>query len=70
MSSAREGNRNKTNQRPDLIVEGMSFVAKGVSAGSIKPAVAAFLPLSQTAEGHRMLEERRAQGIVVLDPRS
>ncbi len=55
-------------QRPDLIRQALSFLADGVRTGAIKANVAKVLPLSQTAEAHRLLEAREAQGVIVLDP--
>jgi NADPH2:quinone reductase len=57
-------------QKPELILRSLIFLADGVKHGTIKANVAAVLPLSKTADAHRMLEERRAQGVVVLDPKS
>jgi NADPH:quinone reductase len=56
--------------RPQMIGESLRFLANGVQSGTIKASVATMLPLSRTAEAHRMLEGRRAQGIIVLDPRN
>ncbi|HWO90792.1 MAG TPA: zinc-binding dehydrogenase [Methylomirabilota bacterium] len=56
--------------RPQMIGESLRFLANGVQSGTIKASVAAMLPLSRTPEAHRMLEERRAQGVIVLDPRN
>jgi NADPH2:quinone reductase len=39
-----------------------------VWAGELEPRVRATLPMSETAEGHRMLEEREGFGKVVLVP--
>lgn len=39
-----------------------------VAAGRLRPVVHAVLPLARAAEAHRMLEERRAFGKVVLEP--
>lgn len=55
-------------QRPELIRRGLRFLADGVANGVIKANIAAVLPLSRTAEAHRLLERREVQGIVVLDP--
>jgi NADPH:quinone reductase len=56
-------------QKPEIIGRALKFLADGVKTGKIKANVATVLPLSQTAEAHRMLEERRAEGVVVLNPR-
>jgi NADPH:quinone reductase-like Zn-dependent oxidoreductase len=42
-------------------------VLKFVAEGKLKPIVGATLPLAQAAEAHRMLEERRVFGKVVLE---
>ena|ERR1700682_3258506 len=55
--------------RPQLIGESLRFLANGVQSGTIKASVTTMLPLSRTAGAHRMLEGRRAQGVIVLDPR-
>jgi NADPH:quinone reductase-like Zn-dependent oxidoreductase len=39
-----------------------------VAAGRLKPVVHAVLPLAQAVDAHRLLEERRAFGKVVLVP--
>ena len=43
-------------------------VLRHVAAGAIKPVVHEVLPLERAADAHRMLEERRAFGKVVLQP--
>lgn len=55
-------------QRPELLGQGLRFLADGVVTGAIKANVGAVLPLSQAAEGHRLLEQRKITGVVVLDP--
>jgi NADPH:quinone reductase-like Zn-dependent oxidoreductase len=42
-------------------------ILKWVSQGKLEPIVGATLPLAQAAEGHRLLEERRVFGKVVLE---
>ena len=56
-------------ERPELISAALRFLAEGVSSGKLRTNVDTILPLSDAAEAHRMLEERRAKGVVVLDPR-
>src|SRR3984885_2518330 len=56
-------------ERPDLVHEALAFLVAHTLDGTVRPNVATVLGLSQTAEAHRMLEERRAVGVVVLDPR-
>jgi NADPH:quinone reductase len=55
-------------ERHDLIHRALKYLADGVAAGTIKTNVGAVLPLSRTADAHRMLEARQVQGIIVLDP--
>ncbi|MET4492159.1 zinc-binding dehydrogenase [Bradyrhizobium sp. LA7.1] len=57
-------------QRPELIQRALRFLANGVANGSIKPTVGAVLPLSRTADAHGLLERRKVQGVVVLDPQA
>lgn len=42
-------------------------ILRWVAEGRLKPIVGATLPLAQAAEGHRLLEERRVFGKVVLE---
>jgi NADPH:quinone reductase len=53
--------------RPDLIHQGMEFLVKITADKKLKPSIAQVLPLSQTAEGHRLLEDREVQGTILLD---
>jgi len=55
-------------QRADLVHEALAFLVAHTLDGTVRSNVSTVLPLSQTAEAHRMLEERRAVGVVVLDP--
>jgi len=55
-------------QRPDLVQGALRFLADSVTSGLIKANVSSVLPLSQTAEAHRLLERREVQGGLVLDP--
>jgi putative intracellular protease/amidase len=57
-------------QKPDLIRSGLEFLVEHAVSGRLKAKVAETLPLSETAEAHRALEERRVTGIIVLDPRT
>jgi NADPH:quinone reductase len=54
-------------ERPDLIGAGLRFLVEHVLDGKVRANIASVLPLSNTAEAHLMLEERRATGIVLLD---
>jgi NADPH2:quinone reductase len=53
--------------RPDLIHQGMEFLVKATADKKLKPSIAQVLPLSKTAEGHRLLEDREVQGTILLD---
>jgi len=55
-------------QRPDLVHEALTFVVNHTLDGTLRPNVSTVLPLSQTAEAHRLLEARKVVGAVVLDP--
>jgi NADPH2:quinone reductase len=57
-------------QRPDLIREALAFLVAHALDGTLRANVATVLPLSQAAEAHRLLEARRAVGVVVLDTRA
>ena len=57
-------------QRPDLIHDALIFLVNHALDGTLRSNIAAVLPLSQTAEAHRRLEDRRAIGVLVLDPRN
>jgi NADPH:quinone reductase-like Zn-dependent oxidoreductase len=46
----------------------MLAVLEHVAAGRLRPVVHQVLPLAEAAQGHRILEERRAFGKVVLTP--
>ncbi len=56
-------------QKPELIHRGLKFLVDHAIDGSLLPQVAQVLPLSQTAEAHRLLEGRKITGVIVLDPR-
>jgi NADPH2:quinone reductase len=57
-------------QKPKLIREALQFLVDHALDGTLRAQVAQTLPLSQTAEAHRLLEERKVKGVIVLDPRS
>lgn len=57
-------------QKPELIRKGLEFLVEHAQGGKLQAKVAQTVPLSQTAEAHRALEERKVTGIVVLDPRT
>ncbi|MEI9999443.1 MAG: zinc-binding dehydrogenase [Verrucomicrobiota bacterium] len=56
-------------QKPELVRRGLEFLVAHALDGSLRAQVARVLPLSQTAEAHRLLEDRKVTGILVLDPR-
>jgi NADPH:quinone reductase len=53
--------------KPDLIHQGMDFLVKARADRRLKPSIAQVLPLSKTAEEHRLLEDREVQGTILLD---
>ncbi len=56
--------------RPELIRKGLEDLVEKFVSGAVQPHVALRLPLSQVAEAHRLLEERKVSGMIVLDPQS
>jgi NADPH2:quinone reductase len=56
------------NARPELIRQGMECLVELATKGKLQARVSAVLPLNQTAEAHRLLEERQVVGAIVLDP--
>lgn len=55
--------------RPELISQGLQFLVDHAAGGTIQAQVATILPLKDAGVAHQMLEERRAVGTVVLDPK-
>ena len=55
--------------RPELIHQGLEFLADHATEGTIQAQVATILPLKEASVAHQMLEERRAIGTVILDPK-
>jgi NADPH2:quinone reductase len=55
---------------PDLIHRGLEFLVKATADKKLTPSIASVLPLSETAEGHRLLEDREVQGTILLDTTS
>ncbi|MBB5066066.1 zinc-binding dehydrogenase [Granulicella mallensis] len=51
----------------ELIRAGMEFLVKATLEEKLRPSIARILPLSQTAEAHRLLEDREVQGTILLD---
>jgi NADPH:quinone reductase len=52
---------NKANEQAAVLVQWLS-------EGKISPVVARVLPLSQASEAHRLLEQTRPVGKIVLEP--
>lgn len=50
--------------------EDLQWLASQVDAGGLRPVVELFVTLSESAEGHRHLETRRARGKVVVEVRT
>jgi NADPH:quinone reductase len=54
--------------RPDVVREAVGEVVALWEHGAVKPLVGATFPLEEAAEAHRLIEERRSVGKVVLVP--
>ena len=54
--------------KPDLLQEALQFFVEQVAEGKLRPQASQTLPLSQTAEAHRLLEEQKTVGAIVLNP--
>ena len=54
--------------RPDIAAGALKTLIEFVVSGRVKVQVGHVLPLSQAAEAHRMLEERRTTGKIILKP--
>jgi NADPH:quinone reductase len=54
--------------RPDVVREAIDELVALWEEGSVKPLVGSTFALSQAAEAHRLIEERRSVGKVVLVP--
>jgi NADPH2:quinone reductase len=55
-------------RRPELVREATEEVVALWREGAVRPVVGAVYPLAEAAEAHRLIEERRNQGKVVLVP--
>jgi NADPH2:quinone reductase len=55
-------------RRPELVREATDEVLALWRDGAVRPLVGAVYPLTEAAEAHRLIEERRNQGKVVLVP--
>jgi NADPH:quinone reductase len=54
--------------RPDVVREAIGEVVELWASGAVRPLVGATFPLADAAEAHRLIEERRSVGKVVLVP--
>ena len=54
--------------RPELVREASTALVALWEQGAIRPVVGARFPLEEAAEAHRLIEERRHVGKVVLVP--
>jgi len=54
--------------RPDIVREAIGELLELWQGGAFKPLVGATFPLADAAEAHRLIEERRSVGKVVLVP--
>lgn len=54
--------------RPELVADAVAEIVALWESGAVKPLVGATFPLAQAAEAHRLIEERRSVGKVVLVP--
>ena len=55
-------------RRPDVVVTAAGELLEVWSTGAIKPVVGAEYPLAEAADAHRLIEERKHVGKVVLVP--
>ena len=53
---------------PDLVARAAQDVLRLWEAGAVRPIVGAEYPLEQAGDAHRLIEERRSTGKVVLIP--
>jgi NADPH2:quinone reductase len=56
--------------RPDLVRRGLEDMVEKFVSGEVQAHVDTVLPLSQVSEAHRLLEEQKVSGVIVLDPRN
>ena len=54
--------------KPERAGEAMQRLIGYVLAGQVRPRIGHVLPLTRAAEAHRLLEERRSTGKIVLEP--
>jgi NADPH2:quinone reductase len=55
-------------RRPDVVTQAATELLDLWAAGAVKPVVGAELPLAQAADAHRLIEDRKHVGKVVLVP--
>ncbi len=55
-------------RNPDLVTRAAQDVLRLWEAGAVRPIVGAEFPLEQASDAHRLIEERRSTGKVVLVP--
>ena len=55
-------------RRPDVVAAAADELLELWSAGAVKPVVGAEYPLADAADAHRLIEERKHVGKVVLVP--
>jgi NADPH2:quinone reductase len=56
--------------RPNLIRKSLEDMVENFIGGAVQAHVASVLPLSQAVEAHRLLEEQKISGVIVLNPRN
>ncbi|WP_263353423.1 quinone oxidoreductase family protein [Acidicapsa acidisoli] len=56
--------------RPNLIRKSLEEMVEKFIGGAVQAHLASVLPLSQVGEAHRLLEEQKVSGVIVLDPRN
>ena len=54
--------------RPDVVADAIAEIVALWESGAVKPLVGATYTLDEVADAHRLVEERRSVGKVVLVP--
>ena len=57
-------------QRPDLLKRGIGELLGAVASGGLEVVIGGVYPMSDVAQAHTALQERRTQGKLLLDPSS
>ena len=57
-------------QRPDLLKRGIGELLGAVASGELEVVIGGVYPMSDVAQAHTALQERRTQGKLLLDPSS